>query len=264
MKHLWISDETHLSQNSQVLVGLCQHLCISDKTHLSRTTQMWVGLCQHLFLTKRICLRPLRCGLVSVSTCVFLTKMYLSWNTQVLVHIITSFCLTVHICVKPAITWILICVRLSVPVSQPYPGKYKNIKCTGSTRECCSYGCYSLTPVRPSKFMVDKMLRLKEKSKPAGHFASAHHPQAALQLKMFKGKVNPVGHLASMYHSQSALQLVRPHNNGTSCLRVQSASGTGAPRTQHQRHCHQQGRCRSVLRCWQRRSDLGSTQVGGS
>ena len=130
-------------------------------------------------------------------------------------------------------TWILIRVSLYVSVSQPYQGKHKNIK----RRWRCSCGCYSLTPVRLS-FMVDKMLSLKEKLK-------------------------PVGHLASMYHSQSALQLVGPHNNGTSCLRVQSASGTGAPRTQHQRHRHQQGRCRSVLRCWQRRSDLGSTQVGG-
>ena len=104
MKHLWISDETHLSQNTQVLVGFCQHLCISDKTHLSQTTQMRVGLCQHLCISDKTHLS--QTTQVWVGLCQHLCvsdKTHLSQTTQVLVHIITSFSLTVHICVKPAI-----------------------------------------------------------------------------------------------------------------------------------------------------------------
>lgn len=73
-KHLWISDETHLSQNTLVLVGLGQHLCVSDETpffsdetHPSQNTQVLVGLSTTcVFLMKHICLRTLRCWLVGL------------------------------------------------------------------------------------------------------------------------------------------------------------------------------------------------------
>ena len=209
MKHRWISDETSVDFWWNICGFLMKHICL-------RTVKYWlVSVNTCVYLTKRICLGPLRCGLVSVSTYFWQNASVsdhsdVGWSLSAPVYFWQKcICLGTLRCWSTSSpvsvwqytsvlnqllnTWILIRVRLSVPVSHPYPGKYKNIKRTGSTRECCSYGCYSLTPVRPSKFMVDKMLRLKEKSKPAGHLASAHHPQAALQLKMLslKEQVKP-------------------------------------------------------------------------